>query len=323
MSTLGDSTDLSARQQYAVVAVAGLAALAVGLLLAPTVAGVVADDSGDAQQAPDSAVMVLTVDSQINQPVAEAFEAELRAARENESIDAVVLEMDTPGGRPAASERMYSAVKQTSQEMPVLASVQGVSASGGYYAMLPTESIYVHPTSITGSIGLAASAPQPSPPVEGPSGPDKRGGNELEAWAEQDLLAEVFIESVMTDRGDRIELSRAEVSQADTYLGIEAVENGLADEIGSVEAAVADAADRAGLDEYQIVRRSTTTDQPEPPVFVRTNDGIVAVYDENPGYGDVEPVGAALIYEPALPQFETVQQFVESDTNVTAAGGEP
>lgn len=307
------STRLSTEQRYGVIAAAGLLALLVGLLLAPTVAGVVSSDDTDAEELPAGSVAVVTVEGPVLQPLAEGVESELRDLRANDSIEAVVIEIDTAGGQPAASERMYSALQQTNEEMPVIASVQSQSLSGGYYAMLGVEDIYLHPTSATGSVGVNAFSPEQGPPVEGPSGPDKVGENEIEALAEIELLGEVFIESVMQERGDRIELSREEVATADVFTGLEAVDNGMADELGTVEDAVADAADRAGVDEYGVVKRDVTPDGPGP-ILIRTDERVVAVHDSNPGVSDIEPLQYAMVHEPSLPHYDTVERFIDLGT---------
>jgi protease-4 len=298
---------LTRRQQFLVAA---LAALVVGAVLAPVVYG--------ATDRPEGTVAVVPIQGPIVGPTAESVETELREIRGNESVEAVVLKLETPGGAPAASERMYTSVKRTAEEMPVVASVQGVSASGGYYAMLPAEDIYVLPTSVTGSVGLAAGAPRAVPPVEGPSGPDKRGSNQIQAWAQQDLLANVFIDTVMHERGDRIELSREGVAHADVYLGVRAVENGFADEIGDVDEAIEDAADRAGLDDYAVDARETGIEG--LPGLFRTDDGVVVVYDERPGYGDVEPLEYAMVHEGSIPHVDTVRTLTDVEARAPANG---
>jgi len=291
---------LTRRQQFVAVV---LAALVVGAVFAPVVYG--------ASDGPDATVAVVSIEGPVVGSTAEQVEDELREIRANESVKAVVIKLDTPGGAPAASERMYTSIQRTSEVMPVVASVQGVSASGGYYAMLPADEIYVLPTSITGSVGLAAGAPSPSPPFEGPSGPDKRGSNTMEQWAQQELLADVFIETVMQQRGDRIELSREEVAHADVYLGVRAVENGFADELGDADAAIAEAADRAGLEEYAVDERETGFGG--FPILLRTDAGIVAVHEEDPGYGDVESLEYAMVYEAEVPHVDTVEEFTRAD----------
>lgn len=314
MSGDTDPTGLSDRQQYALLVVIALVAVVVGVLLAPAVSSSVTERFGaDDDDAPDDAVAVVKIEGSIAPPLGENLERELREIRTNDSIEAVVLEMDTPGGAPAPTERMYKAIQRTSEQMPVLASVQSMSASAGYYMMLPTDDIYVLPTSEVGSVGLNTRAPRQAPPIEGPSGPDKAGANAIESWAGQKQLADVFIETVMEKRGDRIELSREEVAHADVYMGLNAVENGYADEIGALDDAIFEAADRAELDDYEVVRRDITPDLTRPPIFVKTDDGLVAVYDDEPGYSDVKPVDRALVYMPAIPEHDTIEGFLESD----------
>ncbi len=308
MSHSESPPSLSDRQQYALLAVIGLIALIIGLLLAPTIHGTVSSATESSSEEQDSIVAVVTIDGPINSFAAESVEEELAEARSNESVEAVVLEMDTPGGAPAASERMYAAIERTNEEMPVIASVQEFSASGGYYAMLGAEDIYANPTSIVGSVGVASSAPQQSPPIEGPTGPDKQGSNVIQDLEQIDLLDEVFLNSVMEERGDRLELSREEVGTAQVFLGVEAADNGFVDEIGSIDDATAEAAERAGLDEYVVDRRDDSVEI-MLPIFVQTDEGIVEVHDENPGYGDIEPVQYAYLYEPAIPHVDTIEEL--------------
>lgn len=311
---------LSDRQRYVLLAVVALAAVVVGVLVAPAVSSsLLSDDSGE-----ENAVAVVKVEGAVVEPLGRNLEKELREIRTNDSIDAVVLEMDTPGGAPGPTERMYKSIQRTSAEMPLLASVQSLSASAGYYMMLPAEEIYVLPTSQVGSVGLNTGAPPEIPPIEGPSGPDKAGGNRIETWAQQQQLADIFIETVMEQRGDRISLSREVVAHADVYLGVRAIENGFADEIGSLDDAIFEASDRAGVEEYEVVRRDITPDREQAPLFVRTDDGLVVVYDESPGYGDVERLDRAMVYRPAIPHHDTLQEFVAANGNAArdSQGGE-
>ncbi|MFC7057023.1 S49 family peptidase [Halovenus salina] len=226
-------------QLFGVVLVAAVAAILAGMVVLTLAFGVAGGSSAD------GTVAVVSIEGPIAEPIGENLESELRDIRTNESIDAVVLKMNTPGGAPEPTERMYMSIQRTSQEMPVLASVQGLSASAGYYMMSPSEEIYVLPSSQVGSVGLAAGAPRPQPPVRGPSGPDKRGSNVIQSWAQLETLGNIFIETIMEQRGDRIELSREEISTAKVFLGVNSVENGYADQLGSLDDAIDDAAERA------------------------------------------------------------------------------
>lgn len=303
---------LNRRQQYAVVALAAVAALLVGMVFASVAYNATNSTQESAETDVDGTVAVVTIEGPIAGNVGEQLEKELREIRANDSIDAVVLNMNTPGGAPQPTEKMYMAIQRTNQEMPVIASVGQMSASAGYYMMLPAEDIYVLPTSIVGSVGLAAGAPSAQSPVRGPSGPDKRGSNPTQQWAYQDTLGQIFLETVMEQRGDRIELSKEEVSTAKVFLGVNAVENGYADELGSTDDAIAAAAERAGLDNYTVTKRSVSL-QTNFPIFAQTDSGLVTIHDEDPSYADVKPVRYAWVYKPAIPHIEELDQVVSDD----------
>jgi protease-4 len=306
MSLDKPSTALTSRQQIAVVV---LAAALVGAVLAPSVYA--------ATNEPSDTVAVVEIEGPVNTALADDVESELADIRANESVGAVVLKLDTPGGAPVASERMYKAVQRTSRDMTVIASVQSISASGGYYAMAPADEIYVLPTSTVGSIGLNAPAPRASSTAIGPSGPDKAGSNPTQAWAEQQTLADTFIDAMMAERSDEFEMPREEVAKADTYLGTEAVQNGFADEIGSLNEAIHAAATEEELGEYTVDTRETGGIS-GLPFLIRTDTGIVAIHANDPGYADVKPMPSTYVYTPAVPHVDTIERF--SETDVRAAG---
>ena len=290
MSAKQPSTALTSRQQLAAVV---LAAAVVGVVLAPSVYAATND--------PNDTVAVVEIEGPVNTALADDVESELADIRANDSVGAVVLKLDTPGGAPVASERMYKAVQRTSEQMTVIASVQSISASGGYYAMAPADEIYVLPTSTVGSIGLNAPAPRSNAPVQGPSGPDKAGSNEIQTWAQQQTLADTFVDAMMAERGEEFQMPREEVAKADVYLGTRAVENGFADEIGSLNEAIHAAATAENLGEYRVDTRETGPDTAFP-ILVRTDTQVVAVYANDPGYGEV--VRGAGAFRPMLPTVE-------------------
>ncbi|WP_299236576.1 S49 family peptidase [Natronomonas sp.] len=300
---------LTARQRLVAVV---LVAAVIGAVFAPV--------AYSATNEPSDTVAVVEIEGPVNAALADDVESELAEIRSNESVGAVVLKIDTPGGAPAASERMYKAVQRTSEQMPVIASVQATSASGGYYAMAPADRIYVLPTSVVGSIGLNAPAPQSSPPVAGPSGPDKVGSNEIESWARQQTLADTFINAMMAERGDRFEMPREDVANADVYLGTVAVQNGFADEIGSLNEAIHAAATEAELGEYRVDTRETGPDE-GLPFLIRTDEQVVAIHANDPGYGDVEPMGMAYVHLGSVPHVDTVERFSGSELETADAAG--
>lgn len=82
------------------------------------------------------------------------LENTLRRIRDDDSIDAVVVRINSPGGSAAASDVIWHAIKRTAEVKPVVASLGDVAASGGYYIAAAADSIIAEQTTITGSIGV-------------------------------------------------------------------------------------------------------------------------------------------------------------------------
>ena len=117
------------------------------------------------------------------------------------------------------------------------------------------DTIYAKPASIVGSVGVRAALPQDVEPndVVGTTGPNKlTGGDSREFFALLESLQTAFLNAVYENRGDRIDLTRAELAEAQIYSGTQAVQNGLADRIGDRESAVRAAAEAAGLSRYDV-----------------------------------------------------------------------
>jgi protease-4 len=75
-------------------------------------------------------------------------------ATKDESIKAVVIDVDSPGGAVGASQEIYRAIEKLREKKPVIVSMGNVAASGGYYISAPANVIYANPGTITGSIGV-------------------------------------------------------------------------------------------------------------------------------------------------------------------------
>jgi len=82
------------------------------------------------------------------------FKEELENIREDENIKALVLRVDSPGGSGTTSDLIWQMLRETANEIPVIASMGSVAASGGYYIAMAADTIVAMPTSITGSIGV-------------------------------------------------------------------------------------------------------------------------------------------------------------------------
>jgi len=88
-----------------------------------------------------------------------SFVRMLKAIEENDRIRALVVDIDSPGGGAGASEQIHNSISKVAEEKPVVASVRGTAASGGYMAACAATKIVALPMSIVGSIGVISMRP--------------------------------------------------------------------------------------------------------------------------------------------------------------------
>jgi protease-4 len=188
---------------------------------------------------------------------------ELTQFRDDRSVKAIVLRIDSPGGAVGASQEIFEEVKRTSQTKPVVASMGSVAASGGYYAALGANEIMASKGTLTGSIGVIIKFANLSQIFEKigyksevlKSGELKDIGSSDRQMTDRekeliqgiiDNVHEQFIAAVSESR----ELATEEVRKlADgrIYSGEQALEAGLIDKFGNFNDAIMLAASLAGL----------------------------------------------------------------------------
>jgi protease-4 len=232
----------TALQSYTVLVVA---ALLIGAAVVPFAVGVTTPEQ--------KRVAVVQVNELITDATSTDTVQRLRALRSDDSVVAVVLRVSSPGGFAAPSEAMYLAVRRLAEQKPVVTSVGQVATSGAYYAAVPSEAIYVTPGSNIGSVGVRGRVPTEGLSSQATTGPDKTVGLTRDRFhAKLESMKRAFVGAVMDERGDRLSVSRATVAEASVFGGARAVENGYADEIGGLEAAIAGAAAEAGVTDYEV-----------------------------------------------------------------------
>lgn len=190
----------------------------------------------------------------------------LRQARLDDSIKAVVLQVDSPGGSAFASEIIRQEVENLKAAgKPVVASMSTYAASGGYWISASADQIWAAPSTITGSIGVfgmfmtfentlnyvgVTTDGVGSTEFAG-MGPtrklDPRVGNMLQKSVEKSY--DQFIGLVATER-DMTKQAVDQIAQGRVWIGDTAKELGLVDELGHLEDAVKAAADLANLEKY-------------------------------------------------------------------------
>lgn len=197
--------------------------------------------------------------------------ATLREVAANDSVSAIVLRVDSPGGSVTASETIWREVKRARDRgKPVVASMGAVAASGGYYVSMGADAIVANPATITGSIGVLTgklivrdlkdrlgvrsdtvrtNANADAWSIDAPFTPEQQAHREAEA----DLYYTDFVQRVAEGRNlttDAVDV----VARGRVWTGADALERGLVDELGGLETAVRRAKVLAGLDEDADVR---------------------------------------------------------------------
>ena len=194
----------------------------------------------------------------LNEDSAYAISEYLDYARQDDSIKAVVIKLTSPGGGASASEHLYIETRRLRSEKPVVMVMNGLVASGGYMMAMGTSHTYAKTSSLVGNVGVVSSVgpliPELPPEEVVFSGPHKLSGSSRRDWLGMiDQLKAAFGEMVISERGDKLLISRDELLEARLYSGVEAVRLGLADEIGSDTDAIQKAAELAGISNYSLV----------------------------------------------------------------------
>lgn len=199
----------------------------------------------------------------------ESFSKIIRELRQDEDIDAIVLRVNSPGGSALASEVMWREITLAKQDKPVVVSMGDVAASGGYYISCNANRIFVEENTITGSIGVFGLVPNLQDFLNNKLGVtfDEVALNDhavsngvtkeftpFEAEVMQknvDNIYTTFTSRVAEGRGLPIEDVLA-VASGRVWTGEQAIERGLADELGGLNEAVKYASSLAELSDYRI-----------------------------------------------------------------------
>jgi protease IV len=186
-----------------------------------------------------------------------------RRLRASRRVPAVVLDVDSPGGSATASDDIFLALQRLAESKPLVAAIRGVGASGAYLAALAAQRLLAQPHAVVGSIGVISAGPRLPRLLDrlGVSVSETRAGHlkgmgvpwrdetDEERAKEQaivDAFYDAFVRRVAVARGMSDEQARA-LATGEVWLGEQALELGLVDEIGDLERAVEVAAEAAGV----------------------------------------------------------------------------
>lgn len=246
---------------------------------------------GNIVQTADDGLSIGSKDPQI---VGEKVVDDLRALREDDDVKAVVLRVNSGGGSAYASEQIWREVELLKEKKPVVVSMGGMAASGGYYISCGANKIYAEPATLTGSIGIFGMIPDISELVTQKVGLkfDAVKTNALSDMgtmsrpmnAEESRLMQAMVERGYETFTGRVAIGRKmpiekvkTIAEGRVWTGEQAKELGLVDKLGNLSDAVKAAAKLAKVEKYN------TVDYPAPePWFTQF------LNDQKSGYLDAE-----------------------------------
>jgi protease-4 len=252
-----------------------------------------ADDKGDDDGSSNNRIAIVYANGEINGGEgddnsigSERISKAIRKVRLDNKVKAVVLRVNSPGGSSLASDVIWREVAMTKKVKPIIVSMGDYAASGGYYISCAADSIIAEPNTITGSIGIFAILPNMQKLFN-----DKLGvtfdGVKTGKYADlgdisRPLSAEErailqnnvnhgyddFTKAVAAGRG-KTQAYINSIGQGRVYTGSQAVKLGLVDRLGNINDAIASAAKKAKLTNYNLVS------YPEQKSFFKQLDGDV------------------------------------------------
>ncbi|MBK6327346.1 MAG: signal peptide peptidase SppA [Chloroflexi bacterium] len=186
---------------------------------------------------------------------------DLENAAGDPSVKAIILLVDSPGGSVTGSAQIWEALQTI--EKPIVVSMVGVAASGGYYVSAPADYIIARPDTLTGSLGVIMTLYDASELIDKvgvkvidiTSGENKAMGS---TWAELTPGQRAILESITNEAyeefvrviADGRHLSEEEVrvlADGRVYSGRQALANGLVDQLGNFQDAITKAAELGGI----------------------------------------------------------------------------
>lgn len=194
----------------------------------------------------------------------------LEQLAEDDNVKAVILSIDSPGGTTTGAEALFASIRKLSDKKPVVAVLGTVAASGGYIAAISADHIVARGNTITGSIGVLFQWTQieelldnigvemkeiKSAPLKAEPNPFHKTSPEAirVTQAMLDTSYEWFLRLV-AERRNMDAAKTKELGDGRVYTGWQAVENGLIDELGGEEQAIAWLASEHGIQEELPVR---------------------------------------------------------------------
>ncbi len=219
-------------------------------------------------------IAVISIDGIIDDQQAQNVYWQLKTASEDRHVKGIIVRINSPGGTLSGSDRIYNEIlKYRSEEgKPVVAFMQGVAASGGYYTSVACDTIIAEPTTLTGSIGVIMGylvleqlleEKLGIQPIVVKAGEKKDWPSSFQMPTEEQLqymqqriidpAYKRFVEVVIDGRKELTEEDVNRLADGSIYWADEALEEKLIDDIGYLDDAIEKVKSLAGIEKAQVI----------------------------------------------------------------------
>ncbi len=223
----------------------------------------------------DQKIAVIPVQGMITDQTAGLVNHWLKMVENDQSVKALVLEVDTPGGGVTASDEIYHQLAhlKAQRNIPIVVTMGSLATSGGYYVSAPADYIFAQETTLTGNIGvlmprynlsqLAKNYGVTESTITAPAGGYKNSGSMFQPESEKDRvylqrlidqMYQRFAGIVKSGRQGKLNGKVEDICNGQVYTATEAKANGLIDAIGYADDAYAHAKTAAGLSNPTYIR---------------------------------------------------------------------
>lgn len=247
---------------------------------------------------PQPVIGVIRLEDAIYGYTAQNMIKQIQYASEHPEIKAVVLVFESPGGTVVDTEAVYFELTKLREKKPVVTAVNAMAASGAYYLSVNTDYIFAKPTSLVGNIGVIGYLPPAPFIIEDiiTTGPYKLFGSARDGDMRQiEMVKQGFFEAVNLGRADKLTAGPEIIFSGQIWIGIDALQLGVIDEIGGEAEAAQKAAELAKVANYKVLdlREPAGIQEVSFPFFFQSPEGITYPYPNE--------AGNYLLYIPPLP----------------------
>jgi protease-4 len=250
---------------------------------------------------PRPAIGVIRLNDALYSQTARDLITQITYARQDPTIRAVVLILDSPGGTVVDSEAVFLELSRLRQEKPVVTWVSGTAASGAYYVSSGTDYIVAVPSAEVGNVGVIGYLPPAPMVIEDTisTGPYKMWGSPRDTTVREiEMIKQGFYQAVSLGRGSRLKIGPETLLRGQIWPAPEALRLGLIDSLGSESDAYTEAARLAHLWHFtpvELYSRAIIAQYSTIPqgFFLKTATGVELPYPS--------VSGIYMLYVPTLP----------------------